>query len=572
MKHALKIFLLLGAVIAVCLGSLDGGTLRLSSTAMADTCMVGGPITINTTWSTANCDTYVVYGNMSVEPGVTLTIEPGVVVAFQEGYRLDVGGALTARGTVTDSIVFTGWNSDQDPQWWEWIKFKNSSIDIACSLSYCRIEYAEEGVYCDTASPTISHCLIRECRDGIYCYAGLPYIAQNTIMDNHSSSNSSGIYIWGGSPVTFGNVIQQNHYYGIYARPWGSAEPCTSLSITADTIRSNEKYGIRLDGRYSGILSGTIRSCDIYDNPDGGISVVLDEDGGNVRITNNHIHNNTATDGGGIYFEGGYAVIDSNCIFGNRAGNLPNTAGGIYFNSVDSAMVHYNDIVGNSGPTKYAYEVYSGEPSSPDIHGEYNWWGTIDSSAIANLIYDYYDNVDLRKFIFASFATSPHCTTESWIKVTTPNGGECWKIGTTHDLTWDHGSFSDSVIIEYTTNNGTAWDTIADTTTNDGVYPWTIPDTPSDSCLVRISHIGDSIPSDVSDSVFSIAYWCRGDANGDGVINAADVVYLTNYLYIHGPAPLPLPAGDVDCDGTINAADVVYLTNYLYIHGPTPPC
>jgi hypothetical protein len=55
------------------------------------------------------------------------------------------------------------------------------------------------------------------------------------------------------------------------------------------------------------------------------------------------------------------------------------------------------------------------------------------------------------------------------------------------------------------------------------------------------------------------------------VINAADVVYLTNYLYIHGPAPTPLAAGDVDCDGTINAADVVYLINYLYIGGP-PPC
>jgi hypothetical protein len=64
----------------------------------------------------------------------------------------------------------------------------------------------------------------------------------------------------------------------------------------------------------------------------------------------------------------------------------------------------------------------------------------------------------------------------------------------------------------------------------------------------------------------------RGDANGDGVIDAADVVYLTNYLYIHGPAPTLLAAGDVDCDGTINAADVVYLTNYLYIHGPSPGC
>jgi predicted phosphodiesterase len=64
----------------------------------------------------------------------------------------------------------------------------------------------------------------------------------------------------------------------------------------------------------------------------------------------------------------------------------------------------------------------------------------------------------------------------------------------------------------------------------------------------------------------------RGDANGDGVINAADVVYLINYLFISGPAPVPLEAGDCNCDGNVNASDVVYLINYLFIDGPPPGC
>jgi len=63
----------------------------------------------------------------------------------------------------------------------------------------------------------------------------------------------------------------------------------------------------------------------------------------------------------------------------------------------------------------------------------------------------------------------------------------------------------------------------------------------------------------------------RGDANGDGVINSADVVYLINYLFKGGPAPEPLQAGDVNCDEIINSADVVYLINYLFKGGP-PPC
>jgi hypothetical protein len=64
----------------------------------------------------------------------------------------------------------------------------------------------------------------------------------------------------------------------------------------------------------------------------------------------------------------------------------------------------------------------------------------------------------------------------------------------------------------------------------------------------------------------------RGDANRDGVINSADIVYLINYLFKGGPAPQPWEAGDVNCDDVINSADVVYLINYLFKGGPPPGC
>jgi hypothetical protein len=63
----------------------------------------------------------------------------------------------------------------------------------------------------------------------------------------------------------------------------------------------------------------------------------------------------------------------------------------------------------------------------------------------------------------------------------------------------------------------------------------------------------------------------RGDVNRDGVIDATDVTYLINYLFVGGPAPIPLESGDVNCDGVVDVVDVVYLINYLYISGP-PPC
>ena len=63
-----------------------------------------------------------------------------------------------------------------------------------------------------------------------------------------------------------------------------------------------------------------------------------------------------------------------------------------------------------------------------------------------------------------------------------------------------------------------------------------------------------------------------GDANGDSVVDLADVVFLVNYLFGSGPEPFPLEAGDATCDGRIDLADLVFLINFLYKGGPLPDC
>ncbi len=62
----------------------------------------------------------------------------------------------------------------------------------------------------------------------------------------------------------------------------------------------------------------------------------------------------------------------------------------------------------------------------------------------------------------------------------------------------------------------------------------------------------------------------RGDANGDGLVDIGDVVYMVNFLYRGGPAPNPLWTGDANSDGVVDIGDVVYLLNYLYRGGPSP--
>ncbi len=64
----------------------------------------------------------------------------------------------------------------------------------------------------------------------------------------------------------------------------------------------------------------------------------------------------------------------------------------------------------------------------------------------------------------------------------------------------------------------------------------------------------------------------RGDANGDQVINITDVIFMMNYLFRHGTAPVSFVSGDANCDDDLGILDVVYLINYLYKDGSLPGC
>ena len=69
----------------------------------------------------------------------------------------------------------------------------------------------------------------------------------------------------------------------------------------------------------------------------------------------------------------------------------------------------------------------------------------------------------------------------------------------------------------------------------------------------------------------------RGDTNGDGVVNVADVIRTLGYLFT-GEAPLDcMEAGDANGDGTVNIADPITVFGHLFfgeapILAPYPEC
>lgn len=91
------------------------------------------------------------------------------------------------------------------------------------------------------------------------------------------------------------------------------------------------------------------------------------------------------------------------------------------------------------------------------------------------------------------------------LTLVSPNGGETWPVDTVQAIIWSSGGYVGEVRIEYSVDNGAGWLEISPGTENDGTFNWTVPHTPSSTCLIRISGVdSDWSPEDVSDAPFTI--------------------------------------------------------------------
>jgi len=152
-------------------------------------------------------------------------------------------------------------------------------------------------------------------------------------------------------------------------------------------------------------------------------------------------------------------------------------------------------------------------------------------------------------------ATTPSIT------VTRPNSGEAWAIAGEYHISWYWSAVPGTVDIHYSTDGGATWIEIASGEDNDGGYRWTVPDTPSSNCLVRVKAT-DGSASDQSDSPFTISangtVWyvdVDAPAGGDGTswasafrhpqdaVDAAilnDVVWVAQGTYTRAGDDLPV--------------------------------
>jgi uncharacterized protein (DUF362 family) len=90
------------------------------------------------------------------------------------------------------------------------------------------------------------------------------------------------------------------------------------------------------------------------------------------------------------------------------------------------------------------------------------------------------------------------------VALTAPNGGEIWTSGTTQLIKWTSQNIP-QLKIELSTDSGASWQVIeAAAPAAAGQYEWTVPNSPSQRCKIRLTDTSDSSKKDESDSYFSI--------------------------------------------------------------------
>jgi len=247
---------------------------------------LSGTISMDSYWS----GEVLIADNITVNSNVSLKIYPGTIVKFNSGKKINVNGTLDAHGTNDNHILFTSISATPSRGDWDCIRFEDSSDDANCIVKYCEIKYADYGIYCNYANPTIENNTISNCNNGIFLNYSSPstvktnLITENgtgiygitsyaTITDNLFDDNGGyGVYFSGGAPHLYDNTFYRN-YMGAYIISGSSPNfGPTSGDDEGYNILNENSYGIYAQ-YYSDPFLG---STDAYNNRIGGYNSIYD--------------------------------------------------------------------------------------------------------------------------------------------------------------------------------------------------------------------------------------------------------------------------------------------------------
>jgi hypothetical protein len=338
---------------------------------------VKGIIYSETTWTQANSP-YTFTGPVAVAAGVTLTIQAGVTVNMSR-YDLQVNGTLYAIGTSSNPINLVGTVSSYDASEIDFTSISSSWNQQTSSGSIIQFAVLSDvAINVNNVSPKIDNDSFSD-NYFMILNAGISLDNASAIITNNIF-NSLGLNINYDSPI-----ISNNRFI----------EPIsTAISTSSNATISNNT----ISGASSGAASGIV--ANINDN-----STIV----GNL-ILNNLLAGSSPPTGEGItLINEPNSTVENNTI-------VDNPEGIDIANGLPTGLIEYNNIYGN------LYNVYL-STSTSNISLPYNWWGTTDTQAINQTMYDYKDDYGLGNVTFVPFLTSPNTQAPTFVNATAGAGG-----------------------------------------------------------------------------------------------------------------------------------------------------
>jgi photosystem II stability/assembly factor-like uncharacterized protein len=129
------------------------------------------------------------------------------------------------------------------------------------------------------------------------------------------------------------------------------------------------------------------------------------------------------------------------------------------------------------------------------------WWDPIPNTPSTNCLIRV---SDANNSAINDVSDGPFTLQGGTITIIYPNGGDNWAVGSIHEIWWDSPGITDANI-EYSYDSMATWQTILSNYTTNTWFDWTIPNTPSEHCFVRVTDANNPSVFDISDAQFTIA-------------------------------------------------------------------
>ena len=137
------------------------------------------------------------------------------------------------------------------------------------------------------------------------------------------------------------------------------------------------------------------------------------------------------------------------------------------------------------------------------LTGEYDWpVPNAPSEQCLIRVMDAENNsvVDVSNAVFTILEGEPN------IRVLTPNTATTLYAGELYEVKWSSRFLNGNYVnINYSIDNGITWIEVDENIPNNGIYNWTVPNTTSTTCLIKIEDALDDNINDVSDIIFTIS-------------------------------------------------------------------